>query len=146
MHIHVFSIILAFASQAEIHRYVDENGKVHFTDRPPADVKSSVVEVKVNVYESPEIVPFVYEPSNENKTTGRRKVVMYSTSWCGYCKKARQYFKANNIKFKEYDIEKSKKAKRDYDKLGGRGVPIILVDKQRMNGFSQPMFESMYND
>ncbi|WP_198147347.1 glutaredoxin family protein [Gilvimarinus polysaccharolyticus] len=33
------------------------------------------------------------------------RVVMYA-SWCGYCKKARRYFRANNIPFTEYDIEK----------------------------------------
>ena len=33
------------------------------------------------------------------------KVVMYSTSWCGYCKKAKNYFEANKIAYIEKDIE-----------------------------------------
>lgn len=69
---------------------------------------------------------------------------MYSTSWCGYCKKAKQYFKKNNITFTEYNIEKNAKAKREYKKMGATGVPVILVGKKRMNGFSQKGFEAIY--
>jgi glutaredoxin-like YruB-family protein len=69
---------------------------------------------------------------------------MYSTAWCGYCKKARKYFTSKGIAFIEYDIEKNARAKRDYDALGGKGVPVILVGKKRMNGFSPQGFDRIY--
>ncbi|MGI9290354.1 MAG: glutaredoxin domain-containing protein [Gammaproteobacteria bacterium] len=69
---------------------------------------------------------------------------MYSTEWCGVCKKARNYFTANDIPFKEYDVEKSTKGARDYKKLNARGVPVILVGKSRLNGFSSGKFENLY--
>ncbi|MFT5419606.1 MAG: glutaredoxin-like YruB-family protein [Candidatus Endobugula sp.] len=69
---------------------------------------------------------------------------MYSTAWCGYCKKARKYFTSKGIAFIEYDIEKNARAKRDYDALGGKGVPVILVGKKRMNGFSPQGFDRLY--
>jgi glutaredoxin len=53
------------------------------------------------------------------------RVVMYATAWCGYCKKARQYFTDNDIEFVEYDIEKDRAAKRDYDGLRVRYVPVL---------------------
>jgi len=43
-----------------------------------------------------------------------------------------------------YDIETSKKGKRDFIKLKARGVPVILVGKKRMNGFDVRKFEAMY--
>jgi hypothetical protein len=46
--------------------------------------------------------------------------------------------------FSEYDVDKSSKGKRDFKKLGGKGVPVILVGKQRMNGFSAGKFEKIY--
>ena len=64
------------------------------------------------------------------------KVVLYSTTWCGYCKKARDYFLDQGIAFSEYDVEKSTRGRRDYARLGGKSVPIILVGKTRINGFS----------
>ena len=70
---------------------------------------------------------------------------MYSTAWCGYCKKARQYFTANKIAFSEYDIEKSKAAQRHYQKIGGSGsVPLIIVGKRKMQGFSVARFNKLY--
>ncbi len=69
---------------------------------------------------------------------------MYSTSWCGYCKKARRYFTENDIPYVDYDVETSAKGKRDYRKLGARGVPVILVGNKRLNGFSQDSFNKIY--
>lgn len=69
---------------------------------------------------------------------------MYSTEWCGYCRQARNYFKHNKIAFSEYDIEKSKSARRRYDKAGGRGVPLIMMGKRRMSGFNPQSFEQFY--
>ena len=69
---------------------------------------------------------------------------MYGAEWCGVCKKAKRYFNANNIPFTEYDIDKSKKGRREYEKLGGGGVPLILVGTQRMSGFSASSFQRLY--
>jgi glutaredoxin len=70
-------------------------------------------------------------------------VVLYTTQRCGYCKKAKQFLRQSNINYTEYDVETSNKGKRDYKKLSGKGVPIILVGDQRMNGFSEGRMASM---
>ena len=69
---------------------------------------------------------------------------MYGTTWCGYCKKTRSYFGANKIRYKEYDVENSEKGKRDYKKLGAKGIPVMLVGKKRLNGFSEASFKRIY--
>lgn len=140
MRISMFFISLFFSSFscAEIHQWVDENGKTHFGDKPPINANTTIIEVEINTYESPntEALKALLNP--------KEQVVMYSAEWCGVCKKAEQYFKKNKIKFKEYDIEKSNKGKRDYKKLEAKGVPVILVGDKRLNGFSEEAFESLY--
>ncbi len=136
--INILFLLVAFSVHAEIHVWTDENGKKHFTDKPPMDIETSIVEVKVNSYESPNI------ESYSGALASKDKVVMYSATWCGYCKKAKKYFNSNNISFSEYDVESSSKGKRDYKRMKGRGVPIILIGDNRMNGFSQSKFESIY--
>lgn len=69
---------------------------------------------------------------------------MYSTQSCGYCKKAKKYFKKNNIEFTNYDINKDAKAKRRHEKMGATGVPVILVGDKRLNGFSESGFKRIY--
>lgn len=131
-------------ASAEIFKWVDDQGNVHFTDKPPETAKTEKVKVEINSFTSPTVAPFKFDPSLISQRKAGNSVVMYSAEWCGYCKKARRYFEANSISFEEYDIEKSSKGQRDYKKLNGRGVPIILVGDRRMNGFSESSFNKIY--
>jgi len=66
------------------------------------------------------------------------EVVMYATSWCPYCKKARAFFNKHGIAYVEYDVEHDGKAWRENRKLGGGGVPTIVVGDKVVSGFSEP--------
>lgn len=71
------------------------------------------------------------------------EVVMYATAWCPYCAKARDYFARSGIAYTEHDVEKSASAKAAFKRLGGRAVPLIVVGRERLNGFSEQGFEDM---
>lgn len=71
------------------------------------------------------------------------EVVMYATDWCPYCRQARQHFARQGIAYREVDIEKSAAGRAEYDRLGGRGVPLILVGSQRMQGFRAESFDRL---
>ncbi len=135
----ITTLIFTISVSAEILKWTDSDGRVHFGDKPPAGAETSIVEVRINTYESPNIEAL------QEILNPKDKVVMYSADWCGVCKKAKKYFRANNIPFKDYDIDKSSKGKKDYKKLGAKGVPVILVGKKRLNGFSAATFDSIYN-
>lgn len=135
------TIILLFSSMltsAEIYKWVDENGRVHFGDNPSKSAKRSAakLDMKVNTYSN---------VSYERAQSKTENVIMYSASWCAYCKKARKYFKKNNIAFIEYDIETDKSANRRHKAMGARGVPVILFKDKRMNGFSESGFRRIYD-
>lgn len=121
---------------ADIYRWTDENGEVHYSDRPARDRVSESVEVDVNTYASVSYATSILR--------GGQKVILYSASWCSACKKAKRYFEANDIQYKEYDVEKSQKGRTDYRRLNAKGVPVILIGKKRMNGFSERGFERLY--
>ena len=132
------------AALGEIYKWVDADGKTHFSSSQPTHTEAETVEPKAtNTYSSPDHP----SPSNTGLAKvkkSKKKVVMYSAVWCGVCRKAKNYFKRKGVPFREYDIETSAKGRKDYKKLKGSGVPIILVGKQRMDGFSASSFESMY--
>ncbi len=133
----VFALTFSLSVQAEIYKWIDANGQVHFSDQKPAHLKLTPLTLKINTYQS----------VSYGKTDGNSggKVVMYSTDWCGYCKQARKYFEQQSISFTEYDIEKNSRARAQYAKLGATGVPVILVGKKRMNGFSVKGFRKIYD-
>lgn len=64
------------------------------------------------------------------------KAILYATSWCGYCKKMRQFLKKNNIAYYEYDIENSSEGNKQYQSLGARGVPVMLIDGEVVHGYN----------
>jgi glutaredoxin len=71
------------------------------------------------------------------------QVVMYATSWCPYCAKTRAFFKHHAIEYTEYDIERDPEANARYRRLGGDGVPLILVGEVTVRGFNEPRLRSI---
>ena len=56
------------------------------------------------------------------------RVVLYVTDWCGYCKATRRFLDEKGVPFREFDIEKDAQARKAYEALGGRGIPILDVN------------------
>ena len=56
-------------------------------------------------------------------------IVMYATTWCGVCRKARQFLNANGFKYREIDADQTPGSWDKIQELGGRrAVPVIVVD------------------
>lgn len=119
------------ASAQQIYRWVDADGRVQYSDKPPPGVKSSPVQQRISSYAGTPTV------SGAAQAGARPPITMYSTEWCTYCRKARDFFARQGLRYTELDVEKSPAARADYQRLGGRGVPVILVGTQRMTGFSE---------
>lgn len=141
-------VVQAFfvSAQAEMFKWVDEDGVTHYGDKPPEDKPTLEIKGELSSYTKPSVesLPADFFDHLKRDKPRRNPVVMYSAEWCGVCKRAKQYFIENRINYTDYDIEKTEKGRRDYNRLDGRGVPIILVGKQRMNGFSAARFEKLY--
>lgn len=56
------------------------------------------------------------------------RVVMYATSWCGDCRRAKRVFAALGVPFTEIDIERDEAAEAVVLRLNGgmRSVPTIV--------------------
>jgi mycoredoxin len=72
-------------------------------------------------------------------------VVLYATSWCGYCQKTRDFFKQNNIAYVEYDIEKSAEGKAQYDQMNGSGIPLVVIRGEVVRGYNPGVFKDALN-
>jgi glutaredoxin len=84
-------------------------------------------------------------PAQTGKETKKYpEVIFYSASWCGICKRARNYFNSRQIPFTEYDVEKTRKGMDNFRLYRARGVPLIFVDGKRMDGFSVARFRQIY--
>ena len=64
------------------------------------------------------------------------KVIIYTSSLCGFCYKAKSLLKRKNIFFNEINIDTNYEKKREMiDKSNGRtSVPQIFFDDQHIGG------------
>ena len=65
-----------------------------------------------------------------------RKVTVYSTKNCPYCRMAKAFLDKHNVPYESIDVgENTDAAKKMIDLSGQRGVPVILVDDEVIVGF-----------
>ncbi|MDR3406502.1 MAG: glutaredoxin domain-containing protein [Chthoniobacter sp.] len=72
-----------------------------------------------------------------------KKVVMYTTSHCPACKAAKQYLAQKGVPYDEIDVETSRDGAQAFQKLGGHGVPLILVGDKKLEGFSAKALDAI---
>jgi glutaredoxin 3 len=66
------------------------------------------------------------------------KVVLFSTSTCSWCRRAKRYFKEQRVAFKEVNIERDPNAAREIvRKTGQTGVPVIKIGSTWIVGFDR---------
>jgi glutaredoxin 3 len=63
------------------------------------------------------------------------EVVLFTTSWCPYCERARALFRAKGIAFREIDIEAVDGARAEMRARSGRSsVPQVFVGDRHLGG------------
>jgi glutaredoxin len=65
------------------------------------------------------------------------EAILYATAWCPYCAKARKLLTARNVPYREYDIEKSSEGLAQYERLGGQGIPVLVIKDKVIHGFDE---------
>lgn len=69
-----------------------------------------------------------------------QKVVIYSTSWCKFCKATREYLEANNIPFIDRDIEKGDElTDKLYATIGAKAIPQVVIGNKIISGFNKSL-------
>jgi len=70
-------------------------------------------------------------------------VIVYSTTWCAFCKAAKQYFDSKDIKYTEVNVEEDQDAARQIvEETGQMGVPVIRIGKELIVGFDRPKIDA----
>jgi glutaredoxin 3 len=67
------------------------------------------------------------------------EVTIYSTPTCHFCHMAKEFFKANNVAYTEYNVATDiEKRKEMMEKSGQLGVPVIVIGDELTVGFDKP--------
>ena len=75
---------------------------------------------------------------------GDKKVVIYSTPTCPYCKRAKDYISQKGFSFVEHNVAEDRDAAKEMiQKSGQMGVPVITVDDEIVVGFNQSLLDKL---
>ena len=68
------------------------------------------------------------ESPSGSSAPGAARVVMYTTTWCGYCKRLKRMMQDDGIVFAEVDIEKTPGTAEIVEKVnnGNQTVPTLV--------------------
>lgn len=128
-------VFFAFNVHAAIFKVVGADGKVSYTDKDPQAATGKIEKLKMQTYSG--------APSVSSYNGSVRKVTLLSAPWCGVCRQAKAYMNSRKIAFEEWDIDRSEYARSKMQELGAKGVPVILMGKQKMIGFSPAGLDDM---
>lgn len=67
-----------------------------------------------------------------------KKVIVFSTPTCGWCRKLKDFLKKNNVRFTDIDVSKDQAAAKDMiRKSGQQGVPQLWINNVPIVGFDK---------
>ncbi len=76
--------------------------------------------------------------------SGNHEVVVYTTSWCGWCKKTLAWLDKKDVAYENRDVETNDAwAEEMHDLTGSGGVPVIVIDGEVIKGFNQAQMEKL---
>jgi glutaredoxin len=74
--------------------------------------------------------------------TAGRPVVLFATTTCPYCAKARNLLDAMKVDHVVYDIDTSEPARALYGQLHANSVPVLVTAGLRITGFDEAAYRA----
>jgi glutaredoxin len=154
--------LLAGPARAQVYRWVDKEGTVHFEQEPPAtgqpariirlpaEERAPVTSPEAGSDRRPEEgAPKAAPPAwlaGPDRAAARPKplprVDLYTTAWCPWCKKAKAFFASRGIAFTEHDIEAEASAReRRFGLDRDKRVPVAIIGGKLVRGYAPARYQ-----
>ncbi|MBC7684638.1 MAG: glutaredoxin family protein [Bdellovibrionales bacterium] len=129
----------AGSASAQLFKWVDANGKTHFSDQPPPQGAKPAV-LKGSVGNSTAGMPYALATAVRNYP-----VTLYTTGSCGACDSGRSYLKKRGIPFTELTVGTAEDEARLRAAGGDGSMPYLIVGRSKAAGFAEGSWETMLN-
>ena len=74
----------------------------------------------------------------------QKRVIVFSTPSCPWCRRVKSYLHQNNIRFKDLDVSRNLNAARDMVRMTGQqGVPVVLINNRPIVGFQKDKIDRL---
>lgn len=136
------ALLAAFAAQAQtsVYRWVDKDGKVHFSDTPPAEDAKDLKQKQMGGGGADDSqLPYATQMAMR-----RNPVTFYSGNACGdLCDSARNLLSSRGIPFSERNAEANPADGEALRKLVGElRVPVLVIGQNTLKGYEESTWQS----
>lgn len=146
-----YLIMVSAAGAKEMYKSVGSDGKIIYSDRVSADAKlekkivlKDLPASEVSTETAAAIERMKQQAGQSNSAGNGVETVLFTTSWCGYCRKARAYLAGKNIPYREIDIETDSGLSAYVQAGGSQGVPYLLAKGQTVMGFEIDRYDLLF--
>ena len=123
-------LLLAAAAQAQVYRNVGPDGRVVYSDAPPAaNARASGDDTAASTGGGA-------LPYQLNQTAQRYPVTLYTANSCAACNAARNLLINRGIPFSEKTVESNDDIAALQKLSGSNELPVITIGQQRLKGYS----------
>jgi glutaredoxin len=127
-------------AQTSVYRWVDKDGKVHYSDTPPPEPAKSLTQKRVGGgYAESSQLPYATQIAMQ-----KSPVTLYTGGDCGDpCKSGRELLAKRGIPFTERDAQANSEDSEALKKLvGSLEVPVLAVGTSKVKGYEEGAWNS----
>jgi len=131
---------LSATAQTSVYRWVDKDGKVHFSDTPPPEEAKSVSQKRMGGgYTEESQLPYATQMAMK-----RNPVTLYTANGCGTpCDRGRELLSKRGVPFSERNAGASNADREALVKLAGNAeVPLLMVGDNKVRGYDEDQWNS----
>ena len=133
-------LLCAGGASAQMYKWVDANGKTHFSDQPPPATAKPAAIKSSSTAASGASLPYALAQAARNYP-----VTLYTTSACPGCDQGRALLTARGIPFAEKTISSAEDEQKLKEVTGSVNMPALTVGNAKSSGFHAPTWTSMLN-
>jgi glutaredoxin len=130
----LLAALFATSAAAQTYRWVDKDGKVHYSQTPPPPSQATKVEKRSaggSMVESTQQLPYSTQQAAKNFP-----VTIYTAESCADpCKEGRALLSQRGVPFREVAVTDEKSRAELTNVSGGDAVPVLVVGKQVTKGY-----------
>jgi|APTNR8051073442_1049403.scaffolds.fasta_scaffold22339_3 glutaredoxin len=119
-----------------LYKVVGPDGRITYTDRPPAQATGAVSQVGRTAVADPATVATAALPTELRAVMARYPVVLYTGNQCPACDQARQWLQQRGVPYSERRASSEDDAQALERLVGARTIPSLTIGTQSLRGFS----------
>lgn len=121
-------------------KVVGPDGKVTYTDRPPANEgNAKAVDARGSAAPEPTL------PYELRQVVARYPVTLYSADGCAPCQAGRDWLRQRGIPYSERLVSGAEDSQALQAQVGGIDLPGLLIGTQRVRGFSPEEWKALFD-